>query len=173
LLGVTHFTKGTADRDPIERVTGSLAFGALPRIVWGASANEDGYQRRLVRITSNIGPTGGGFEYTLHQEPLIGHDFSAQRVAWGAKLTGSPRELLDAIKQSGRAEAARFLRDILASGAVPQPEVKAAAEAHGHSWTTVRRAQKDLGVKPVKNGKGWCWQLPPEPDHLRPHWNDR
>ena len=38
LLGVTHFTKGTADRDPIERVTGSLAFGALPRCIWAAGA---------------------------------------------------------------------------------------------------------------------------------------
>jgi hypothetical protein len=48
-----------------------------------------------VRIASNIGPTGGGFEYTLHQEPLIGYDdISAQRVDWGRKLTGSPRELL-------------------------------------------------------------------------------
>jgi putative DNA primase/helicase len=44
LLGVTHFTKGTADHDPIERVTGSLAFGALPRCVWGASKNDDDFQ---------------------------------------------------------------------------------------------------------------------------------
>jgi putative DNA primase/helicase len=32
-LGLTHFTKGTVGRDPVERVTGSLAFGALARIV--------------------------------------------------------------------------------------------------------------------------------------------
>ncbi len=173
LLGVTHFTKGTADRDPIERVTGSLAFGALPRIVWGASANEDGYQRRLVRIASNIGPTGDGFEYTLHQEPLIGRDFAAQRVAWGAKLSGSPRDLLDAIKQTAKADAAGFLRDTLTAGPVPQREVKAAAEAHGHSWATIRRAQKDLRIKPVRNGKGWCWELPAEPSTFRPDWADR
>jgi hypothetical protein len=30
VLGISHFTKGTGGKDPIERVTGSLAFGALP-----------------------------------------------------------------------------------------------------------------------------------------------
>jgi hypothetical protein len=29
VLGITHFTKGTAGQDTIERVAGSLAFGAL------------------------------------------------------------------------------------------------------------------------------------------------
>ncbi len=173
LLGITHFTKGTADRDPIERVTGSLAFGALPRIVWGASADEDGLQRRLVRIASNIGPSGGGIEYTLHQEPLIEHDISAQRVAWGAKLVGAPRDLLDHKKQSAKADASGFLREILADGGMPQREVKAAAEAYGHAWATVRRAQGELGIKPVKNGKTWCWELPVNPEHLRPNWADR
>ena len=33
VLGITHFTKGTRGRDPVERITGSLAFGAAPRVV--------------------------------------------------------------------------------------------------------------------------------------------
>ena len=33
LIGVTHFSKGTSGREPLERITGSLAFGALARIV--------------------------------------------------------------------------------------------------------------------------------------------
>ena len=33
VLGITHFTKGTAGRDPVERITGSLAFAALARVV--------------------------------------------------------------------------------------------------------------------------------------------
>jgi len=36
-LGISHFTKGTAGRDPVERVTGSVAFGALPRVVMAAA----------------------------------------------------------------------------------------------------------------------------------------
>lgn len=166
LLGITHFTKGSADRDPIERVTGSLAFGALPRCLWGASADDDGFQRRLVRIASNIGPSGGGIEYTLHQEPLPDYDFSAQCVSWGAKLSGSPRDLINAEKKTAEASAAGFLREFLATGPVPQPEVKKAAEAYGHSWATVRRAQAKLKIKPTKTPKGWCWELPPNMSRL-------
>ena len=36
-------------------------------------------------------------------------------------------------------------------------------EAHGHSWATVRRAQQKLGIKPLKTGKAWAWQLPYQP----------
>jgi len=162
LIGITHFTKGTADRDPIERLSGSLAFGAIPRVVWGASADEDGRQRRLVRIASNIGPSGGGIEYTLFQAPLVGYDdgFFAQRVDWGPQLKGPARELLNATKRSAQAEAANFLTTFLANGPVPQREVKAAAEAHCHSWGTVRLAQKSLGIRPYQEGRIWLWQLP-------------
>jgi len=160
VMGVSHFSKGTQDRDPVERVTGSLAFSALPRCIWGASANGDGYQRRLVRIASNIGPSGGGFEYTLFQAPLPGHDFSAQRVDWGTQLKGSARELLDAAKGSAEAEARAFLTTFLSDGAKPQHEVEEAAKANCHSWATIRRAKEKLGIKPEKKGKTWVWELP-------------
>lgn len=163
LLGITHFTKGTSDQDPIERVTGSLAFAALARIVLGTSADEDGHQRRLVRIASNIGPSGGGIEYTLYQAPLPDHDFSAQRIAWGNILTGSPKDLLDGNRRSAQAEAASFLTEYLKDGELPAKDIKEAAEAHGHSWATVRRAQVKLGIKPRQAAKNkWLWQLPGE-----------
>jgi putative DNA primase/helicase len=162
LIGITHFTKGTQDRDPVERVSGSLAFGALPRCIWGASADEDGNQRRLVRISSNIGPSGGGIEYTLFQAPLPDDDFSAQRVDWGVQIHGSARELLNAGKRSAQAEAAGFLNKFLADGPKPQREIKEAADAFCHSWATIRLAQAKLGIKPYKNGKAWLWELPPK-----------
>lgn len=168
LIGITHFTKGTADRDPVERVTGSLAFGALPRVVLAATADDDGFQRRLVRIASNIGPTGGAIEYTMHQQPLDGYDFSAQRIAWGVKLSGKPSELLNQKKQSAQADAGAFLREFLQPGPRPHKEVKSAAEAHGHAWGTVRLAQKQLGIKPQKAGKAWSWQLPARINNFNP-----
>src|SRR5206468_8324108 len=121
---------------------------------------EDGNKRRLVRIASNIGPSGGGFEYSLLQTPLLDYDFSAQRVEWGCRLRGPARELLNTNKQSAQAAAAEFLAAFLADGAKPQPEVKAAAEAHCHSWATVRLAQQKLGIKPKKEAKAWLWALP-------------
>src|SRR5262249_36905104 len=97
---------------------------------------------------------------------LRGHDFTAQRVDWGKRLTGSPRELLNAEKQSAQALAETFLRDFLAVGPRSQPDVKAAAEAHCHSWPTIRRAQQRLGIKPQKQGKAWVWWLPITNEHL-------
>jgi len=170
LVGVTHFTKGTEDRDPVERVTGSLAFGALPRCIWGASKDDDDRQRRLVRIASNIGPSGGGIEYTVYQAPLPDRDFTAQRIEWGKRLTGSPRELLNGSKQSAQAKAEAFLAELLQDGPVPQTDVNAAAKAHCHSWATIRRAQEQLGIKPKKDGKVWVWALPEQgvrPSHAR------
>jgi len=57
VLGVTHFTKGTIGKDPVERVTGSVAFGALARIIMIATKNESGNgdpPRIFVRAKSNI-----------------------------------------------------------------------------------------------------------------------
>jgi hypothetical protein len=74
VLGITHLTKGTAGKDPTERVTGSLAFGAVARIVMLAArkqADEDGGPPRIfTRSKSNIGPSGGGFGYDIVASPL-------------------------------------------------------------------------------------------------------
>jgi putative DNA primase/helicase len=69
VLGITHLTKGTSGKDPLERITGSLAFGALPRVVTGATKNmtegDDQPAFIMTRIKNNIGPSGGGFGYNF------------------------------------------------------------------------------------------------------------
>jgi len=73
VVGITHFSKGTAGRDPVERITGSIAFAALARVVLVAAkvqpeAGEEGEPRRvLMRAKSNIGPDDGGFAYELER----------------------------------------------------------------------------------------------------------
>jgi putative DNA primase/helicase len=37
VIGITHFSKNTSGNDPLERITGSLAFGAIPRVVWAVT----------------------------------------------------------------------------------------------------------------------------------------
>src|SRR5215471_3440659 len=90
-------------------------------------------KRRLVRIKSNIGPDGNGFEYSLLQEPLPGwNGLSGQRVLWGDPLTGTARELLNDIElpkeEQGdapkRSAAFRFLATLLANGPVPVATVR-------------------------------------------------
>lgn len=167
LLGVTHFTKGTQGRDPIERITGSLAFGAIPRVVWGAAKgeHEDG-PRRLVRIASNIGKSGGGFEYLLRQDLVPDHDFTAQRVVWGKRLDGSPLELLDSNQDKGKKlQAIQLLDQLLVNGGIPVSDIKEAATANGISWPTMERAKAEAkNIVAEKVGRSWQWRKEmPEP----------
>lgn len=171
VLGITHLTKGSSGRDPIERVTGSLAFGALPRLVM-LTAKKDATQeepacRMLLRAKSNIGEDGGGFTYSLAIDPLPDFpDIHASRVVWGDILLGSAHELLSEIDagtedEGEDADAPSVLRAILADGPRPANEVYREAKAAGFSAGAMRRARKKAGVSTEKDGmKGpWMWTL--------------
>lgn len=173
VLGITHFTKGTAGRDPLERVTGSLAFGAFARVVWATikpAQESDDQQRRLIRTKSNIGPDGGGFEYDLTQTTVPGHgDLYASCILWGQPLEGSARELAGQIedeKASGeekglspREEATDFLLDFLADGPKLEKEIRECAGQECIAKRTLDRAKKEMGVVSVRIGKAWGWHL--------------
>lgn len=183
LVGVTHFSKGTAGRDPTERITGSLAFGALARLVMVAAKHQDQgdeseARRVLLRAKSNIGADDGGFFYELRQGELTGHPgIFASSVLWGEAVEGTARDLLATADSTGDdgdggtlGDAERFLSDLLADGPLPTKAIKADADGAGYSWATIRRAQKALGIEPVKEGgrfgatkQQWLWRLPAEP----------
>jgi putative DNA primase/helicase len=175
LLGITHFSKGTSGRDPVERLTGSLAFGALARVVLvAAKYQEEGEGGRTLRLfcraKSNIGPDDGGFEYDLRQAELKTHPgIFASSVGWGEAVEGAARELLataDATGDDGEGgtlgEAKRFLADLLADGPAPVKAIKADADGAGYSWATIRRARSALGIESEKEGMkgGWVWRMP-------------
>lgn len=170
VLGVTHFTKGTQGRDPVERVTGSLGFGALARVVMATAKRpeDEGGGRMLARAKNNLGPDDGGFVYDFDvTEPLPG--IEATRVLWGNALEGSARELLasaetetDPEERSELDEAKDFLLDSLAAGPIASKEILKDARECGIAEKTLRRAQKALGVLAEKKdfSKGWQWRLP-------------
>jgi len=171
VLGITHFSKGGQGADPTQRVIGSVAFSAVARVVLVAARvkGPDGEDRRiLARSKSNIGPDDGGFEYHLEQVQAL-PGIEASRIAWGAAVAGSARELLTDVgeddEQRPRDSAADFLRQVLADGPTPAKLVKSEAAEAGHSWNTVRRAADDLLVIKKKGGMsdGWYWQLPKLP----------
>jgi len=169
LLGITHFSKGTSGRNPVERLTGSLAFGALARLVMvtaRAEAQGDEPARQfLVRAKANHGPSDGGFAYGLQQVELSGHQgVEASCVAWGEELEGSATELLAAAEtHQGGAEqgAVGFLRETLANGERAAKDVFVEAARAGFSKDTMNRARRKLGVATVKSGMtgGWTWRL--------------
>jgi putative DNA primase/helicase len=177
LLGITHFSKGTGGRDPVERLTGSLAFGALARVVMVAAKHqeegEDGKTVRLFcRAKSNIGPDDGGFEYDLHQAELKTHPgIFASSVLWGKAVEGAARDLLataDATGDDGEggtlSDVRRFLSDLLANGPMRAGEIFKDADQAGYSKRSIQRAANAINVERRKDGMkgGWTWRLPPK-----------
>jgi len=170
VLGVSHFTKGSAGRDPIERVTGSVAFGAVARIVLVAAKvkQADGDRRIFARAKSNIGPDDGGFSYELAQVEVPGAaGLRAAIVRWGEPLEGTARDLLAEAEQddddgeaSALDDAVLFLKAELANGQQPSTAVLGSARKAGHAERTLKRAKRDLGVQATKQKEGWFWSLP-------------
>jgi putative DNA primase/helicase len=175
LLGVTHFTKGTEGRSPIDRVTGSLAFGALARVVMVAAKKQDEDDKPGVRIfmraKSNIGPDEGGFEYELQQAALYSNpDIVASHVVFGEAIEGNARDVLaeaetvksddDEHKRTAFREARDFLLELLMDGPLPTKDVRAATRDAGHMWRTIERAKSELKILTGKRADGWPWSLP-------------
>jgi DNA polymerase III delta prime subunit len=171
VLGITHFTKGTAGRDPVERVTGSIAFGALARVVLATARtqDEDGQGGRIfVRAKSNIGPDGGGFGYLVEQVDLSPELREVSRIGWGAPLEGSARDLIgdaEAVaddERTAKEEAEEFLHNLLQLAPAEAKTIQAEAKKAGISWRTIERAKAALGVRSRRStfSGAWQWSLP-------------
>jgi len=175
VLGISHFTKETAGRDPLERVTGSIAFGALARVVLATAkiTDNNGQSKRLfVRAKSNNGPDGGGFNYTIEHISLTGYNgVCTSKVVWGESVDGTARELLidtndqwNSDDRSALIEAQDFLKAELADGPLSQKEIERRAKNVGIKSATLRRAKSALGIEANRHGFGagstWEWHLP-------------
>jgi hypothetical protein len=169
-LGVHHLTKNTAQGDPLDRISGSLAFGALARCALIATrdinAGKDA-KRALMRVKISNGPDWGGFEYGLDYRPLDSHpSIYAQRVLWGAVVEGTAREILAKFEGKPVGQQARkavlFLTAALANGPRLAAELAGEAEKAGINVRTLRYAFKNLGGVSEKAGmRGpWVWELP-------------
>lgn len=169
IIGITHFSKGTSGREPIERITGSLAFGAVARVVLVASKtkNEDGDDIRIfLRAKSNIGIDEGGFEYSL-ESATTDNGIATSRIHWGSLINGSARELLGEAEEEsdggGVKGCMRLITDLLKYGEVSVTQMEKDCKGAGYSFATMRRAKKNLGVKSRKTdgSKGyWVWYIP-------------
>jgi hypothetical protein len=175
VLGISHFSKGTGGKEPLERVTGSLAFGALARIVLATAKITEGEtsKRIFCRAKSNIGLDDGGFEYTLEQKEIEGcPGLSSSYVVWGEPVKGSARELLaepevENADGSNDHSVASWLQNLLKDegGSLDRRDVMKAAYAMGYKERTVHRAREKIGVlaQPIGFGKAKrsIWSIVP------------
>ena len=169
VLGISHYTKNSEGRSPLDRVIGSRGYGALARIVLAAGATEDRKRRVLVRAKSNISLDGDGFDYGMQQCQITndGQTFNAQRVAWGKALYGPARVLLDEVapvKHDKKLDHARelILAKIAEEDMTTTDLLRIAAEEAGISWRTMECARDALGdTITVRHygGKKYQWQM--------------
>ncbi|HEY8124189.1 MAG TPA: AAA family ATPase [Methylocystis sp.] len=179
VLGIHHLTKGTRGNAPVERLTGSLAFGAIPRVVLMTAMRQEPEEgespRVLVRAASNIGPSGGGFGYDTEQATVKrasdGLAIEATRIKWGERIEGGAKTLLDAAetpeatgekRRPALAAAKMFLADMLRDGPRLAKDIFVAAAGDGHAKRTLKRAKDDMRIKShgPTGGEGWKWALP-------------
>jgi hypothetical protein len=131
---------------------------------------DDDSRRLFVPIKNNVGPDSGGLAFRIAQA-LLPNDIVASHILWdGERITQTADEILAAnsdsvADKSATEEAADLLSDILASGSVPQKEIRAQADAAGISWPSLKRAKRALGVEAHREGGigangRWVWCLP-------------
>ena len=189
VLGITHLTKGTKGSRIGERVTGSLAFNALARVVMGcAQMPEDAQEDGMVaffRTKSNIGPDRGGFYYDIGQVEIPNSaGILATQVTWRASIEDHADEIMARSEATGeksatrKQEAAEYLLGLLKDGPVKAKDAKAEAKEFGFSDGTIMRAKLDAKIQDSRWGFGaksivWWYAigtLPPDWDQRRSDW---
>jgi putative DNA primase/helicase len=182
ILGITHFTKGSAAYDLSERVTESLASAAVPRVVMVAAMLKDG-RRLFSRADSNIGPRDGGWEFEIEfaeVESKAGITVNTIRISWGDALEEQIRDLLaqaDPIPIFTKRKTAKaFLEELLSDGPMPALQVYARGKEVGYSESAIDRAKENRGNVQTRrrSRERWCLGLAPtERRHGRRGYNPR
>jgi AAA domain len=169
LLSVTHFSKsGNGSGKALHRFIGSIGFVGAPRIAFAAIEDAESPGRYLLlHAKNNLAAPPSGLAYRLEQTLVTADNIVASRIVWeGQHVDISANEALAAdnagADASARHEAEELLRGILAAGPVAVQTIRAEASSAGMSWSTVRRAQKQMQIRPRKAGMedGWVWELP-------------
>jgi hypothetical protein len=186
LIAVMHFNKKVDITNAMLRVSNSLAFVGLPRHVYSVTADPENGRKLFSRAKNNDAADTDNKTLAYHfssivvgSDPASGKPIQAPYIVWEPGYVDvSATEALAAVSENkapgARERAKKFLLTTLADGAaVPVTEIQEAAEANGHAWRTVRRAQVDLKViiekKHGDKDGPWLWRLPTETEEADAH----
>ena len=92
VIGITHFTKGTIGKDPIDRVTGSLAFAAVARVVLVATQTKSGDPERMfIMAKNNLSPKSADTVIQSSERRLWSAQTSSPRASYGESASKDQR----------------------------------------------------------------------------------
>lgn len=171
VLGISHFSKGSAGVSAADRVIGSQAFSALARTVLVAGKQDNSETRVLARAKSNIADDQGGCSYSIELctiETDDGHMIETTKTAWGDYLEGSASEILSTIEarsnSSGDEDPTEALKAVLQAGKMTSQEANKTMASNGYTTKQTRTAREKLKVTITKEGFGKdlksYWELP-------------
>lgn len=162
ILGITHFTKGTAGTSPVERITGSVAFSALSRIALATLISPNSDRKVLCIAKSNLGIDRGGFEFVVEQV-AISDQINASKIKWLKELNKSAYQITNDLNrrddQRLNHSAIETLESILQEGSQESNYIKQAMKSHGYSDKQTRTARNNLNIKIEKIGSNTYWTL--------------
>lgn len=168
ILGITHFTKGTQGANPLERVIGSISFGALARIVWVTAKGKQQTEPSLLAIAkSNIGKDNIGINYHVNQV-ILKNNIHTSTIEWGEPILENALQQLTQREQitdtPKNNEATDTLKRLLQDQKLPSKEIKQYMHDNGFTEKQIRRAREGLDILIIQEGFGkelkTYWQLP-------------
>ena len=164
VLGIMHLNKRSTELNSLYRISGSGDFGAAARRVQLVGKHPENEARRvLAPVKMNLSAMPTALEFGFSDTG----DFT-----WYGNTSLEANQILQMVdleEKSARNQAKDFLFDILQDRPMYAKEVWDAADAHGISKNTLRRACGEIGVhisqatdKSGKRGSpGWVWELIP------------
>lgn len=162
VVGITHFNKSSAGKDPTERVTGSQAFTAFARMTIVSQKDKDSGECVVARAKSNISQDNGGLRYKVEPTNLKG-GIETTRINWIESVEGSALDILsdlepgdEKISEHKVDQAREFLKIALSQQDLP---LKQLVEQGGFSRSTLKRARTLLPIKSTGNGPKAIWSM--------------
>jgi hypothetical protein len=166
VLLVRHLNKSGGAR-AVYRGGGSIGIVGACRSAWLVARHpENECQRVLAQVKNNLAPPQPALAYEIRSE-----DTGRVRVNWlgvadfcADELIGGPASAVD----GGQLErACTLLREALADGPQPLPELTVRLARQGVSRRTLFRARQEVGIvsetEKASTGPRTVWRLPPPP----------
>jgi putative DNA primase/helicase len=188
ILGITHFNKGSSKKSPLDRLTGSGAFGQLARAVLVAAKiegekDEHGRTQGILVRAKMLGPDGDGFLYSVNPTTVrADNDEMAETagIVWQEQplVEGGAKSLIAWAESGGNSDteapkkgkqAEDFVIQMLSDGAISTVRLQEEARKEGISQITLSRARKALKVvsSKVADQDGRMRTMLSLPDDLR------
>lgn len=172
ILGILHFNKDRKAESLLQRISGSHAFTAVPRVVLVIRDSPGDDSRKLLEVHKNnlyqkLSPIGFKIEPILDEddEPVDGRSC----ISWEGELEDAASTKPIRKRLAPKAvRAKKFLRDVLHDGGISSLEITKQAKQLDISEDTLRKAREDLGIVVKKHGRAdgsrgidhATWELP-------------